>query len=386
MADTIFQSAMQGYQSGIDTLNYKQQSDDQTSILSDKAQESKIKLAADKEYQAKVLASRATLADQQRKNADANMGDLAGSLKIFDAAIGAVKKDPEQQQILMQQRGETLSQMASIATTQAKVREETSNQLYDDVRGGLLSSENPSQTFQQMADATTDQKTKSKLSGLAHIMDPNSTIPVPGYKKPYSQLTSEEQQTFKADVTRAFAPQKSEKTAADIMSERLKADETERKRQHDLEQESWENKRTAAQREKAEVASIKARDKSEAMEKAEDRYTKMRDRMETELYGDGSMAHPGIPETIKNPESSMFNSKPAEIPNPAYDLKKKALIDLDKTHEDRMAKLQAADQTPEATKEDRAITTFGSYEPDKYNYGINPETGNFARKPKTKGK
>jgi len=33
----------------------------------------------------------------------------------------------------------------------------------------------------------------------------------------------------------------------------------------------------------------------------------------------------------------------------------------------------------------QAKTAFGSYEPDKYEYGINPATGKFARKPKSKG-
>ena len=40
-------------------------------------------------------------------------------------------------------------------------------------------------------------------------------------------------------------------------------------------------------------------------------------------------------------------------------------------------------QTPRSPR-DQALQLFGSYEPDKYEYGTNPQTGKFARRPKGK--
>jgi hypothetical protein len=41
-------------------------------------------------------------------------------------------------------------------------------------------------------------------------------------------------------------------------------------------------------------------------------------------------------------------------------------------------------QQPQAqSQQQQAIAAFGSYEPDKYEYGTNPETGRFARRPRS---
>lgn len=42
------------------------------------------------------------------------------------------------------------------------------------------------------------------------------------------------------------------------------------------------------------------------------------------------------------------------------------------------------DLSDDGQNSQKAVQAFGSYEPDKYEYGINPQTGNFGRRPKGK--
>ena len=104
---------------------------------------------------------------------------------------------------------------------------------------------------------------------------------------------------------------------------------------------------------------------------------------------------------IPNPASHYYNTEPSKIPNPAIQKVQEAIDRSDKIHDDNLRGLEAASESGKrfvpkpysdaglAPKEvtvsgdsGKAKEAFGSYEPDKYTYGINPSTGKFARKPK----
>lgn len=75
-------------------------------------------------------------------------------------------------------------------------------------------------------------------------------------------------------------------------------------------------------------------------------------------------------------------------------LRSKFKILIDKFNDDKADYREMYPQLPDLTKGSRpqagsdeqrqAVQAFGSYEPDKYEYGINPATGKFARKPRAK--
>jgi hypothetical protein len=354
LADTIFgntpfTAAMQGYSQGVQIQTEKQQNLDQTSLLSDKAQLSKMNVASLKQEQALSLAAKAARADAAAKNLDVDASTNQGQVKLIDAALGAVKNNPELSDRLFKQKSQLLSEQAGIATAQGKLREEEQYQVYDGIRSAFINPENSHESLMTMAQNSTNQQTKAKLLGLAHITSPGSTIPVPGYGKPFSSLTPLEQDSFRADVIRAVAPSKVEKTAADIQAEIIKERELEERRRHNLAEEAAQLKRIAAQREGNKIKGDKARDKSNQIAKEETSFVNDVGKIEKQqikILSDAGIANPD--DMVKNWLTLGLTEKPVLNPGQkaAYEALEKQKQERAAVKERNIAKFKAVDQTP----------------------------------------
>jgi hypothetical protein len=252
MADTIMSSFREGFTQTGEMLESPQRQKDTTSLLSDRAEASRMKLESEKKAQTTLLASRAALASAQG-DSKASITNAEGALKIYGAAVEAAKNNPELQATLLSQQKEHLMQLAQLKVSEGQVRVEKQNQTYDTVKKALLS-DNPAELFNSMAQQDPKDENARVFSGLAQFISPSSTLKYPGFNKPYSQLTGDDRQRADQDIERHFMPKEWEKQASNINLEAYRRAEEERKRLADIEKEAIARQKVAADREKAERA------------------------------------------------------------------------------------------------------------------------------------
>lgn len=390
----IMQDFAAGGRAGQEIIYGQQQADAQTSLLSTQAEKAKMQLGAAKQEQTNLLAKRAALTSEQAKHSEWDMSQQQDVIKLQDAAIKRAANNPEVQRVLIEEKNGMVESYQKAQMDTMKLHEANNEAAYEAASKGFLDPKASAADLREMAKSTGNKV----LEGLADVYEDKK--PIDMFKdvqnpkgKLMSQLSPQERDQFRIEMDHSMGSKKADQQAKTILEAKAKADHEESLRMYNelkaaisaqndaTRREKIEADRTARQEKldskqadrEAKKDKVEHRDKEMATE--ERQYNAARSRLEDALYGRGNV--PGIPETIKNPKSSMFNSEPSEIPNPAYVAKQKAIEDLDKAHEKNMARFEAVDQgvKPSTNKEEiqlmGTVTKHGwSYEPNKYDYRI----------------
>lgn len=328
-----------------DTQNYQQDKQLQREALSQKVESQRMLLDNAKEQEALSLQSKAGLAKAQADHADIQIGDIGGQIKLLGSAIQDNKSNPELVDSYRTQMENLMLRQGQLGTVQAKAREEQKQQVFDTIRGAMFDPESGATKLRQLSSTVNEP-------GLTHIADVfENKVPLPSGKF-FKDLSQGERDNFEVDLNRQLGPKGAERTAADIERDRARTAETERKTQADLNATLLKAQLLAAKQagdaDKARALEAKSRDKTNQITNLTAKHDMDKAKLETELYGNGTKLHPGIPETIPNPDYSMWNPsnhEPAQIPNPAFLKKQATLTTMEENFNSSLDLLSRADQT-----------------------------------------
>lgn len=334
----------------------KQAAADQASLLSTKAQEQKLQAQEHQQAYAQQMATRVAM---EKAGSETDLKSSQDTLNFWQRASDAAQ-DPA---IKMQM-------MANKEAEQNKINENT-------IKAGKAKEANQLIDVATIKEAFTDptasvsklrlvglQTGNQALGRLADQIENNAPIQAPGLQgRTFGSLSGMERSMYLDYLDKQLGPKTEQSAIAKTLqigqqaqNERDKVDieaQKSRDRQTDI----------AAKREGMQDRREKARDKSTAMDASEARYQRQKAKLEDDLYGRGNI--PGIEEEIKNPKSHMYNTASSKIPNPAYEAKLKQIKDLETSHEESMAKFEAADQTPKAklTADDNQAISWAKANP-----------------------
>jgi hypothetical protein len=370
MAELISQAVAQGYQSGIDMGQSSQRAQDETSLLSSRAEQAKMQT---QEMRQQAQSRMSVMAGEKQvslanANVDVATAEGRGQLLQKTMQLDAIKNDPVAMQEVQNQYKQNLIDQASASKEQTQIRVDHQQLTHDAVNELQLNPDN-AQGWSDVINNAPDDKTKVQLQKLQQV-----------YQGPdFQKLTDPQKESFNRAVLGHLEGGKLADQAQNNLANMAFKQLDEARRVEADSAKAQNNTQTQAAKQQGLEISKELADAKVASAGQQLEISKLvAASKKAETIGKLEKTLAGLPESIKNPDYehnylSPDKGKPI-IPNPAV-----------KRIQGQIDKLQGT-ETPSNKVPDKeqgiaqSVVAHGwAYEPKKYDYRVNAE-GTAERK------
>lgn len=314
--ETLAQAFTGGWTSGIEMQDASEKSAAQTSILSDQAEATKMKLAEAKEEQINKLADQAAITQATKRNAEAKLDDIKGIHQIYGDAINANRDKPEVVERLRKKMYGLEEDYTNAQITRGKAMEAQRQEDWDIVNGGLTNPEASAGMIRERGKATGNQA----LEHIADVFENKMPIKTKSGLKLFKDLTPEEEQEFQISAASKIGPKSAQREQNDL-ARQLQA-ERDRATRELLAEENARLKAQDIANKQQKTGEDQDTKTIEKLSQADNRYSDDIRRVEDTMRGQGM--NPAVPEEIDNPENRIGNlgkfksDVPAKLVSPRY--------------------------------------------------------------------